>query len=57
MSKDGNYMENSKHSVLIVDDQRVNIMEISNALRPDCIIFAAGNGKDALSVAEEQQPT
>jgi len=49
-------MENSKHSVLIVDDQRVNIMEISNALRPDCIIFAAGNGPDALAVAEEQQP-
>ncbi|MCL2718147.1 MAG: response regulator [Lachnospiraceae bacterium] len=49
-------MENSKHSVLIVDDQRVNIMEISNALRPNCIIFAAGNGPDALAVAKEQQP-
>ena len=49
-------MENAKHSVLIVDDQRINIMEISNALRPDCIIYAAGNGPDALAVAEERQP-
>ncbi|MCL2663882.1 MAG: response regulator [Oscillospiraceae bacterium] len=49
-------MDKSKHSVLIVDDQRVNIMELSNALRPDCNIFAAGNGADALEVAEKQQP-
>ncbi|MCL2500309.1 MAG: response regulator [Defluviitaleaceae bacterium] len=48
-------MEKSKHSVLIVDDQRINIMEISNALRPDCIIYAAGNGPDALAVAEEHR--
>jgi two-component system chemotaxis response regulator CheB len=47
-------MKNSKHSVLIVDDQRINIMEISNALRPDCIIFAAGNGPDALEVAHQK---
>ena len=49
-------MENAKRSVLIVDDQRVNIMEISNALRPDCTIFAAGNGTDAIAVAGEKQP-
>jgi len=49
-------MENPKYSVLVVDDQRVNIMEISKALRPDCMIYAAGNGKDALKVAQEQQP-
>ena len=49
-------MGNSKHSVLIVDDQRVNIMEISKALRPDFKVYATGNGKDALAVVEEQQP-
>ena len=49
-------MENLKHSVLIVDDQRIAVMEISNALRPDCTIYAAGNGPDALAAAEEHQP-
>ena len=49
-------MENSKHSVLIVDDQRFNVMELSNALRPEFAIYAAGNGTDALMVAEEHQP-
>ena len=49
-------MEDAKHSVLIIDDQRINITELSKALRPDFRIFAAGNGPDALIAAEENLP-
>ena len=50
------HMEKAKHSVLIIDDQRINIIELSKALRPDYKIFAAGNGRDALIAAEENIP-
>ncbi|MCL2605523.1 MAG: response regulator [Defluviitaleaceae bacterium] len=49
-------MSGTKHSVLIIDDQKVNILELSKALRPDFKIFAAGNGRDALVAAEANQP-
>jgi len=49
-------MEDVKHSVLIIDDQRINIIELSRALRPDFKIYAAGNGRDALIAAEENLP-
>jgi len=49
-------MENDKHSVLIIDDQRMNISELSKALRPEYEIFAAGNGRDALMAAEACMP-
>jgi len=49
-------MENDKHSVLIIDDQRMNITELSKALRPDYEIYAAGNGRDAIIAAEANQP-
>jgi PleD family two-component response regulator len=48
--------ENSKHSVLIIDDQKIIVSEISKALRPDFKIFAAGNGRDALVAARAVLP-
>ena len=49
-------MEDSRHSVLIIDDQRISVLELSNALRPDYRIFAAGNGRDAIIAAEANLP-
>ncbi|MCL2703162.1 MAG: response regulator [Defluviitaleaceae bacterium] len=49
-------MNGIKHSVLIIDDQKVNISELSKALRPDYRILAAGNGRDALIAAEANLP-
>jgi CheY-like chemotaxis protein len=49
-------MNGAKYSVLIVDDQKVNISELSRELRPEFKIFAAGNGKDALTAAEANLP-
>ncbi|MCL2718772.1 MAG: response regulator [Lachnospiraceae bacterium] len=49
-------MNKSKHSVLIIDDQKINITELSKALRPDYKIYAAGNGRDALIAAQTNLP-
>jgi signal transduction histidine kinase/HPt (histidine-containing phosphotransfer) domain-containing protein len=49
-------MENGKHSILIIDDQRMNITALSKALRPEYNVFAVGNGRDALIAAESSRP-
>ena len=49
-------MENVRHSILIIDDQKINITELSMTLRPEYKIFAAGNGRDALVAAENCLP-
>jgi len=50
------FMENARHSILIIDDQKINITELSMTLRPEYKIFAAGNGRDALVAAENCLP-
>ena len=49
-------MDKTKHNVLIIDDQKTNIAALSQALRPEYNIFAAGNGRDALIAAESCLP-
>ena len=45
-----------KNSVLIVDDEKLNIMALTQILSRDYNIYAAKNGKDALEVADEYLP-
>jgi signal transduction histidine kinase/HPt (histidine-containing phosphotransfer) domain-containing protein len=49
-------MDNKKHSVLIIDDQRLNITTLSKALRSEYNVYAAGNGPDALIAVENSPP-
>jgi diguanylate cyclase (GGDEF)-like protein len=45
-----------KNSVLIVDDENVNIMALTHILSPDYIIFAAKNGQKAIEAAGKHLP-
>jgi len=45
-----------KNSILIVDDEKVNILSLTRILRKDYVIYVANNGKDALEIAEKQLP-
>ena len=45
-----------KNSVLIVDDEVVNIRLLSNILGPEYRLFAVTNGRDAVKAAEERSP-
>jgi len=49
-------MDKAKHSVLIIDDQKLNTTTLSKVLKPEYSIFAAGNGPDALLAAEKSKP-
>jgi PAS domain S-box-containing protein len=46
----------SKNSVLIVDDERANIIALTHILSQEYIIFVAKNGQDAIEVAKEYLP-
>ena len=48
--------EAKKNSVLIVDDEKSNIMALTDILRPEYTIFSAINGRDAIDIAEEYAP-
>jgi len=48
--------ETKKRSLLIVDDEKSNIMALTHILSPDYIIYAAKNGQDAIETAEEHAP-
>ena len=45
-----------KNSILIVDDEKSNIMALSMILSPDYVIYAAKNGRDAIEIAQEYLP-
>jgi len=50
-------MENSmKDKILIIDDEKSNILYLNNILGEDYEIFTARNGPDAISLAEEFLP-
>ena len=42
--------------MLIVDDERSNILALTHILSPEYTIFAARNGQDALEIAVEYLP-
>jgi len=48
--------ETKKNSVLIVDDEKNNIMVLTQILSPDYTIYAAKSGADAIEVANEYLP-
>jgi len=49
-------MGTGRHSVLIVDDERMNIIKLTGILGKDYAIYAAKNGADALEIAETRAP-
>jgi diguanylate cyclase (GGDEF)-like protein/PAS domain S-box-containing protein len=50
-------MSNSpKYSVLIVDDEKANIITLTHILSPQYTIYAAKNGADAIELAREHTP-
>jgi diguanylate cyclase (GGDEF)-like protein len=48
--------EAKKHSLLVVDDERTNIMVLTSVLGREYTIYAAKNGQDALEAAAEYLP-
>jgi len=48
--------ENSRNSVLIVDDETANIIALTNILSQEYEVFAAKNGSDALMLVDEHSP-
>ena len=49
-------MEDEKNSLLIVDDERSNILALSRILMPEYTVIAARNGPDAIELANERVP-
>jgi len=48
--------ESDKNSVLIVDDEKANIIALTKILSKDYTVYAAKNGHDAIWVAKEYLP-
>ncbi|MCL2052687.1 MAG: diguanylate cyclase [Lachnospiraceae bacterium] len=48
--------EKKKHSLLIVDDEKTYLMELTKILSPEYEIYAAKNGADAIQTALELSP-
>ncbi|MCL2126274.1 MAG: diguanylate cyclase [Oscillospiraceae bacterium] len=48
--------EESKNSILIVDDVESNLLALSRILDSEYSIFTAGSGREAILAAEESQP-
>ena len=45
-----------KNSVLIVDDENMNIVTLTSILSPEYVTYEASNGADAIKIAEEFLP-
>ena len=45
-----------KNSILVVDDERANIIALTHILSSEYTIYAAKNGQDAIDVAKEYTP-
>ena len=55
--KRGIRMENAlTHSILVVDDEKINLNIMNHTLQREYIIYAAKNGKTALELANECMP-
>ena len=48
--------EAERHSVLIVDDEKLSIMALTEILRPEYTVYAAKNGHDGIKAAEKHLP-
>ena len=48
--------QGKKHSMLIVDDEKSYIMELTQVFARDYVLSAVKNGRDALSSAEKSLP-
>ena len=46
-----------KNSVLIVDDENLNILALTHILSPDYTVYTANSGQDAIAIAEKHQPS
>ena len=51
-------MDNSTggNSVLIVDDENMNMFALTHILRQEYTVYAAKNGQSAIRIAKKQQP-
>ncbi|MCL2188492.1 MAG: diguanylate cyclase [Defluviitaleaceae bacterium] len=49
-------MSKKKHSILIVDDERLNISILRSILSADYTVYAAGDGQDAIETANNFLP-
>jgi len=49
-------MDTNKNSILIVDDENINILTLTHLLRTEYTVFAAKNGQYAINVAKKQLP-
>ena len=49
-------MNSKKYSILIVDDERLNISVLRSILSPEYTVYAANDGEDAIETAEEFLP-
>jgi CheY-like chemotaxis protein len=45
-----------KNSLLIVDDEKLNIVALTRILMPEYAVYAAKNGREAIEVATEHAP-
>jgi CheY-like chemotaxis protein len=45
-----------KNSVLIVDDENINLITLTHILIPEYTVYAAKNGKNAIKIAKKQLP-
>ena len=48
--------EQKKNSILIVDDEKFNIMALAHILSPDHVIYISKDGQDAIDIAHENKP-
>jgi len=49
-------MDKDKNSILIVDDENINILTLTHLLKPEYTVYAAKNGQYAITVAKKQLP-
>jgi len=48
--------DNSKNSVLVVDDEKQNLETLTRILSPDYTVYTVKNGQDALKIAKRHLP-
>jgi signal transduction histidine kinase len=57
MNNKSNMLDTSDYSILVVDDNRINIQVISQALRPlGTTVLKASNGQQALDILKDHSP-
>jgi len=49
-------MDMGSNSVLIVDDENMNMFALTHMLRPEFTVYAAKNGQSAIKIAKKQMP-